>query len=150
VAQRLLLVHLTVIVWQKSPTPFFFTFLLHWGRSPTEATAIQWRKKLTTPKSWQVVITSWPCWWEKRHYELKVWPVGDCKVIFFLDWIAVASPQWENDLIHFIGITTKMQRKVNNIFIFSTIKFRIMNTFHIQPILTASCLMCSSGHCVSQ
>jgi hypothetical protein len=33
---------------------------------------------------WRVVIASWSRWWEKRHYELKVRPVGDSKVIFFL------------------------------------------------------------------
>jgi hypothetical protein len=36
---------------------------------------------------------------EKRHYELKVRPVGDCKVIF--SWSnRCASPQWENGLKH--------------------------------------------------
>jgi hypothetical protein len=66
----------------------------HWD----DATAIRSRKKSTTLNSWRVVIASWPRWWEKRHYELKVRPVGDFKVIFLLDRIAVASPQWENGL----------------------------------------------------
>jgi hypothetical protein len=52
----------------------------HWG----DATAIRSRKKSTKLNSWRVVIASWSRWWEKRHYELKVWPVGDCKAIFFL------------------------------------------------------------------
>jgi hypothetical protein len=43
---------------------------VHNGASPTSATTI--------------VIASWSRWWEKRHYELKVRPVGDCKMIFFL------------------------------------------------------------------
>jgi hypothetical protein len=50
----------------------------HWG----DATAFRSRKKSTALNSWRVVIASWLCWWEKRHYELKVRPVGDCKVIF--------------------------------------------------------------------
>jgi hypothetical protein len=69
--------------------PFF-----HWSNT----TVIQSRKKLTTIHSWQVVIASWWRWWKKHHYELKVRPVGDCKVFFFLDWITVASTQWENSL----------------------------------------------------
>jgi hypothetical protein len=56
------------------------------------------RKKSTTLNSWRVVIALWSCWWENRHYELKVRPIDDCKVIFFLDRIAVALPQWENGL----------------------------------------------------
>jgi hypothetical protein len=52
----------------------------HWG----DATATRSRKKSTALNSWRVVITSWSRWWEKRHYELKVRPVGDCKVIFFI------------------------------------------------------------------
>jgi hypothetical protein len=52
----------------------------HWG----DATAIRSRKKSTTQNSWRVVIASWSRWWEKLQYELKVRPVGDCKVIFFL------------------------------------------------------------------
>jgi hypothetical protein len=43
--------------------------------------AIRSRKKSTTLNSWRVVIASWSRWWERRHYELKVRPVGD---IFFL------------------------------------------------------------------
>jgi hypothetical protein len=31
----------------------------------------------------RVVIASWLRWWKKRHYELNVRPVGDCKVMFF-------------------------------------------------------------------
>jgi hypothetical protein len=65
-----------------------------WG----DATAILSRKKSTTLNSWRVVIASWSRWWEKRHYELKVGPAGDRKVIFFYR-IAVASPQWENGLL---------------------------------------------------
>jgi hypothetical protein len=52
--------------------------LSHWGN----ATAIRTRKKSTTLNSWRVVIASWSRWWEKYHYELKVRPVGDYKVIF--------------------------------------------------------------------
>jgi hypothetical protein len=49
------------------------------GRSPTEGTRLRFdKKKSTTLHSWRVVIASW----EKRHYELKVRLVGDCKVIF--------------------------------------------------------------------
>jgi hypothetical protein len=45
----------------------------HWG----DATAIRSRKKVDyTFNSWRVVIASWSRWWEKRHYELKVRPVG--------------------------------------------------------------------------
>jgi hypothetical protein len=66
----------------------------HWG----DTTAIWSRKKLTTLNSWWVVIASLSRWWDKCHYELKVRPVGDCKVIFFLDWITVMSPQWESGL----------------------------------------------------
>jgi hypothetical protein len=50
----------------------------HWS----DATAIRLRKKSTTLYSWRVVIASWSRWWEKRHYELMVRPVGDCKLIF--------------------------------------------------------------------
>jgi hypothetical protein len=68
------------------------------GRTPTEATRLRFdqEKKLTTLNSGRVVIASWARWWDKRHYELKVWPESDCKVILFLDRIAVASSQWEN------------------------------------------------------
>jgi hypothetical protein len=53
--------------------------LSHWG----DAIAIRSRKKSTTLNSWRVIIASWSRWWEKRHYELKVRTVTDCKVIFF-------------------------------------------------------------------
>jgi hypothetical protein len=72
-------------VTYESVRPFSY-----WG----DATAIRWRKKSTKLYSWRVVIASWSRWWEKRHYELKVRPVG----YYFLDRIAVASPQWENGL----------------------------------------------------
>jgi hypothetical protein len=52
----------------------------HWG----DATAIRPRKRSTALNSWRVVIASLSHWWEKRHYELKVRPVGDCKVTFSL------------------------------------------------------------------
>jgi hypothetical protein len=52
----------------------------HYG----DASAIRSRKKSTTLNLWRVVIASWSRWWEKRHYELKVRPVGDCTVIFSL------------------------------------------------------------------
>jgi hypothetical protein len=71
----------------------------HWG----DATAIRSRKKSTTLNSWRIVIASWSRWWEKRHYELKFRPVGDCRVIFFPDRIAVASPQWENGLMSWVN-----------------------------------------------
>jgi hypothetical protein len=75
----------------KSWKVFVFDFILpkmynsvrpfsHWG----DATAIRSRRKSTTLNAWRVVIASWSRWWEKRHYELKVRPVGDCKVISFL------------------------------------------------------------------
>jgi hypothetical protein len=51
------------------------------GRSPTEA--FRSRKKSTALNSWRVVIASWSRWWDKCHYELKVWLVADCKVFFF-------------------------------------------------------------------
>jgi hypothetical protein len=56
----------------------------HLGRSHTDATRLRFdqEKKSTTLISWRVVIASWSRWWEKRRYELKVRPVGDCKVIF--------------------------------------------------------------------
>jgi hypothetical protein len=56
------------------------------GRYPTEATRLRFdqEKKSTTLNSLRVVIASWSRWWEKRLNELKVRPVGDCKVIFFL------------------------------------------------------------------
>jgi hypothetical protein len=40
------------------------------------------KKKSITLFQWRVFIASWSRWWEKRHYELKVRPVGDCKLIF--------------------------------------------------------------------
>jgi hypothetical protein len=65
----------------------------HWG----DATGFDQEKSRLHSNSWQVVIASWSRWWEKRHYKLKVLSVGD----FFLDRIAVASPQWENGLKYF-------------------------------------------------
>jgi hypothetical protein len=58
-------------------------------------TAIRLRKKSTTQNSWRVVIASWSRWWEKRHYELKVRPVGDCKVIFFTRYLELFF-YWSN------------------------------------------------------
>jgi hypothetical protein len=56
------------------------------GSSPAEATRLWFdeEKSRLHFHSWRVVIASWSRWWEKRHYELKVRPVGDCKVISFL------------------------------------------------------------------
>jgi hypothetical protein len=79
-------------VTDQVPTPFETTGKIRpvsrWGN----ATAIRSRRKSTTLNSWRIVNASWSRWWEKRHYKLKVRPVGDCKVIFFLDRFAVASP----------------------------------------------------------
>jgi hypothetical protein len=54
------------------------------GRSPTEATRLRFdqEKSRLHFNSYRVVIASWSRWWEKRHYELKVRPVGYCKVIY--------------------------------------------------------------------
>jgi hypothetical protein len=56
-----------------------------YDRSPTEATRLRFdqEKSRLHFNSWRVVIASWSRWWEKRHNELEVRPVGDCKVIFF-------------------------------------------------------------------
>jgi hypothetical protein len=44
-------------------------------------TAIRSNKESTALTSWRVVIASRSRWWEKRHYELKVRPVGELKPI---------------------------------------------------------------------
>jgi hypothetical protein len=53
------------------------------GRSPTEAMRLRFyqQKSRLHWNSRRVVIGSWSRLWEKRHYELKVGPVGD-----FISW----------------------------------------------------------------
>jgi hypothetical protein len=76
--------------------PFF-----HWG----DATAIRSRKKSTTLNSWRVVIASW----SRRWGEVPIRIEGSTsRRLFFLDGIAVASPQWENGLRRLLSLLWRL------------------------------------------
>jgi hypothetical protein len=86
---------------RKRPTNAVFIFqpLVLQGRSPTEATRLRFdHEKITLQSPTDRTFSSWWRFSHQRDHDAMTTRHEFSVVDFFLDRIAVASPQWETDL----------------------------------------------------